>query len=136
MIEGLDKILIDLRSSNPIIRNEAAIRIIDARVTDALPALLSAIVEPKNLRRNGTLVHALGHFENSSHFNVLVVVALEHGFEASMEAQSILAGADFDLTGPQLEEAEKLVQSLVGTTLPDHNQAALEGILGRFFSSD
>lgn len=133
-----DEIVRDLSAADPSIRNAAALRMIDARAVGAIPALSEAIARADNVGSNGTLVYALGHFDCSEHFQLLVSVALRHRFEASMEARRILAEHDFVLQDHQLEECGRWLGALRLSELTDSQRQAMAEIRDRFlgFPSD
>ena len=128
-----DKIIRDLQATDRAVRNAAALRLIDAKAVDAIPALTDAIRNTEHIGANGTLVYALGHFDCSSHFGLLVAVALRHEFEASLEARKILTEHDLVLQDDQLAECRRFIDSLDVNGLTEFQRAALVEIRERFF---
>ena len=128
-----DEIIVDLGSPDPRVQNKAAIRLIDCNAVDAIPSLTQAITAFNNIDANGTLVYALGHFECSPHFELLVSVALRHQFEASWTAHDILKEHEFELRNTQLEETRRFIESLDIDGLTNFQQDALATIIEKFF---
>ncbi len=127
-----EEIVQELKSVDPSVRNAAALRVIDTDAVDAIPALTDAIMKAVNVGANGTLVYALGHFDCTPYFGLLVSVALRHGFEASREALSILCEHDFVLRPDQIAECQKLLDCAHEGTLTEFQKEALAEIRERF----
>jgi hypothetical protein len=127
------KVLQELESIDSSLRNDAALKVMDNNLEELVPALAAAVARSSNVGANGTLVYALGHFDCSRYFELLVDVALHHKFEASGEAFSILLEKDFDLNKDQLLAVEQAINEAKIDSLTDFQQEVLDGIRYRFF---
>ncbi|WP_374428978.1 HEAT repeat domain-containing protein [Ideonella dechloratans] len=79
-----------LASTSPRTRNIAAIELMDAGDSRAVPLLVEAIERPENRNARGTLIYALSDFDCSELCSQLVRWATEGGYEATGEALCII----------------------------------------------
>lgn len=125
-------LLSELASSDSSLRNKAALEIVDHDWKEFLPHLAMAIARPSNIGANGTLVYALGHFDCREYFELLVNVAIHHGFEASQGALCILTQNDFELSGHQLSKLERDLDGVSRHPLLDFQMYAVGRIREHF----
>ena len=103
-------------ADDPVERNAAALRLAERRTPEA-KAVLLMLIGRKDLRdQRGALVHALGYFDCSDQFGLLVDLVINGNFEVAQEALEILelvdavaeeaAEAGFAAVEEALDEAE------------------------------
>ena len=89
-MKPLDSLIQDLESSNPAIRDQAALDLMELGNDAAVIPLLAAITKPENANNRGTLVYALGAFDCLNHLEALVDLVLTGNYEVSTCAFSII----------------------------------------------
>ena len=79
------------------LRNAVAIALADLQAPEALSAIATAIRSEATAGHRGTLIHALGHFDCSGEFQLLVDTVANDTWEARHEAFRILNTLSLDL---------------------------------------
>ncbi len=89
-MKTIDSLLLDLKSSDSRVRDDAALELMDLGNEVAIIPLLNAIARPENADHRGTLVYALSVFDCLEHLEVLVDLALTGNYEVSTVAFNII----------------------------------------------
>ena len=93
----IEALLLDLKSSDPSVRDKAAIELMDLGNAAAIHPLLEAIARPGNANYRGTLVYALSRFDCLEHVEFLVDLAVTGNYEVSCGAFNIIDGTELTL---------------------------------------
>ena len=105
-MKKFDALLSSLESSEPAVRNDAAIELRDLGNNLAIEPLFKAIHKPENKNYRGTLVYALGGLDCSSHFLQIFDLALAESYEVRWGALSILDEQHFFVNFEALNDAK------------------------------
>jgi hypothetical protein len=110
-MSSLVQLIASLKSSDPAVRNRAAIALMDQGDSKAVEPLVEAIERPENRLARGTLIYALSAFSCQGRFGQIFRWAVEGGYEASQEALSIIQGQHLRPRGEELEFCKALLHS-------------------------
>lgn len=102
----LETLLPLLASSDPAVRDKAALALHDLGDSAAVAPLLKAISEPANANHRGTLVYALQALDCTKHFLPLFDLALSGSYEVQCHALTILGEQAMQVTTSELKDAE------------------------------
>jgi HEAT repeat protein len=80
----------DLKSTDPAIRDKAALDLMDIGNDEAVPYLIEAIRAPGNENYRGTLVYSLSGYNCGEYLEYLVDLCLKANFEVSSNAFNII----------------------------------------------
>jgi hypothetical protein len=127
-LKSIEALLLDVHSTDPRVRDLAALELMDRGDARAVPALWNAIKRPENIDHRGTLVYALSAFDQSERLESLVNLALTGNFEVSIGAAAILE--DAPQSAESLEHIRaQLAQHPVESLTEEHHIEALEALL-------
>jgi HEAT repeat protein len=126
-MSDLHSLIDDLASTEPAVRNRAALQLMDIGDANAVEPLIRAILKPENVNHRGTLVFALGAFDCGPWLETLVDLALTGNFEVCVGAcgiveQSAVTPAAISRIKAQLGRYEP------GSLLAEHQQMAFEAL--------
>jgi hypothetical protein len=96
--------LLELGNDSVIVRNWAALTLMDIGNSDAVEPLFKAILKAENINYNGTMVHALWELDCSRKFKELFHILLYHGYEAKIMAYHILMKHAIIFSKTELDE--------------------------------
>jgi len=91
-----EELIQDLKSTDPAIRDKAALDLMDIGDDRAMAPIIDAIRVPENVNYRGTLVYALSDYDCIEHLEYLVELCLTSNFEVSSCSFNIIEG--FELT--------------------------------------
>ena len=128
----LDRLREELSAHSPIVRNAAAIELMDSSLVEAVPVLIEAIERPENRNARGTLIYALSAFDCSIRFCQLFRWAAEGGYEATGVAISIIREQDLQPLRAELVVCEDILSDLrsrMGNIETSELVCELEGLI-------
>jgi len=102
-----------LSSKSPNERNRAAIALMDIADSRAIEPLVQAIEKKSNRNCRGSLIYALSAFDCEGRFFQLFTWVLEGGYEASIEALSIIRDQKLKPTVIELKNCKHLMATAV-----------------------
>ncbi len=124
-MQRLDALIADLESPDAIIRNHAALELMDRQAEAAIPPLIRAILKPENEHHRGTLVYALGAFHCEPFVELLIDLALTGNYEVSLGAGSIIY--EMTLTPETMKRiAAQLLKHDTTALEHEHNREAMQ----------
>lgn len=126
-MSDVQSLITDLVSTDPAVRNRAALQLMDIGDPRAVEPLLQAIARPENVNHRGTLVFALGAFDGEPFLETLVDLALTGNFEVSTDAFSAIEASA--VTEPAMARVRaQLARYQPGSLAVEHQQMAFEAL--------
>lgn len=96
IMKTFEDLIQDLKSTDPAVRDNAALDLMDIGNDKAVVPLIEAIRAPENANYRGTLVYSLSAYNCIDHLEYLIELCLTGNFEVSSNAFNIIE--EFDLT--------------------------------------
>jgi hypothetical protein len=107
-------LLKQLESRSPKVRHQAAIQIMDLKLSGGKAALVKAISNPRNIGYTGTLVYALDAFDCSGLFNFFVDLVIFGDYEVRSTALMTLRDKPFNPTKVEIDFVLSKIEALKG----------------------
>ena len=111
--DGRNFLISSLGSSEPQIRNRAAVGIRESKDQRALTPLLRAILAPQNKNYNGTLVFALEALDCTVHFQQVFDILFYQSYEAKMSAAAILSEQSFIVNTGSIQSVKQKWEAIL-----------------------
>lgn len=123
---ALQPLLDLLRStSDPVIRNAAAVGLRDLGDARAVPSLVELLRDPKTEGYRGTLLYALAAFDCGPHLLLLVDLAIHDNFEVSRQAFLAIENIESDIPPEALVESRARLKAALAGPLSDEQRTFL-----------
>ena len=120
-MKKINSLITDLESTDPKIRNEAAITLMDLGDSRAILPIIKAIKNPNNINYRGTSVYALSEFDMSEHVALLTSLVITGNYEVAAGSYQILD--DIELNKMQKEQIRNQLSKINLTALAEeHNR--------------
>lgn len=127
-MNDFQKLIKDLESNDPIIRNESAIKLMDLGNIDAKKYLLNAINKLENYNNRGTLIYALSKFDCSDLFQFLIDLVFTNNYEVAWGASDILFSQKFYISDDDILVAKSKLNEYKKSKLPDFGKKLIKAL--------
>jgi hypothetical protein len=104
--------LLDVSNDYCILRNYAALSLLDIRNSRAVEPLINTILKRGTINYNGTLVYTLSFFNCSYKFKEIFQILFYQGYEAKCIAANILSDQEFEFTRQDIIDIKAMWEQL------------------------
>jgi HEAT repeat protein len=130
-----EELIEQLKSSDGMTRNRAALELMDAGDQSACQPLVAAICDPANEDNRGTLVYALGAFDCSTYIDLMVDLVIGGNYEVASCAFNIIEDTVLPIE-KKILVVEKLSKIDVAKLRYEHSSEAIAALQELLESND